>query len=115
MKYKKEIAAIQNRLINVIKPENSLSLLNGGCTGDNRYLFEEVRDLRLYGVPITLPNTFTVNDVLNYYEVCAEILRQIEVYQHPAKRWFRDHVDTLITSTLSEVAIIISIVSMFKK
>lgn len=115
MKYKKEITAIQDRLIDIIRPENSVLLLNGGCTGDNRYLFEDVRDLRLYGVPIILPNTFTVNNNMNYYEVCAEILRQIELYQHPVKKWFKDHVDTLIISALSVAATIISIVSIFKK
>lgn len=110
---KKIILEIKNRLEKIIKNKDS-NLLNGGCTGENRYLSDDLIDLRLNGVEINLPQSFTCLGPNNYYEVCADIIRQIDIHLHPFINWIKDHIDVLIASSLSISALIVSIISLCK-
>lgn len=82
MKNKNEILKIRNNLETLVKNKN-LGLLNGGHTGEDRFLSNEVTELRLSGVKINLPTSFTCLGPNNYFEVCAEIVRQIDIHLHP--------------------------------
>ena len=113
MKNKNEILKIKNNLEKLVTNKDN-NLLNGGCTGDNRYLSDEVTQLRLLGVKIDLPISFTCLGPNNSFEVCAEIVRQIDIHLHPFFNWIKDHIDVLIASSLSIAALIVSIISLCK-
>ena len=108
MKNKDRILEIRNNLENLVK-DKSINLLNGGCTGDARYLSDELSELRLLGVKIDLPQSFTCLGSNNYFETCADIVRQINIHLHPLENWVKNHIDTLIASSLSIAALIISL------
>ena len=113
MKHKNKILNIKNNLEDLVRNKDN-KLLNGGCTGDNRYLSDELSELRLLGVKIDLPQSFTCLDSNNYFEVCADIVRQINIHLHPFGNWIKNHIDTLIASFLSIAALIVSIISLCK-
>ena len=112
-KNRKEILKIKSTLETLVNNKD-INLLNGGCTGNNRNLSDEVTQLRLLGVKIDLPMSFTCLGPNNYFEVCAEIIRQINIHLHPIKNWFINHIDVLIASSLGLAALIVSIISLCK-
>lgn len=113
MKNKKEIIKIKSTLEALVKNKDN-NLLSSGYTGNNRYLSDEVTQLRLLGVKIDLPISFTCLGPNNYFEVCADIVRQINLHLHPFLNWIKDHIDVLIASSLSIAALIVSIISLYK-
>lgn len=94
MKNKNEILKIKDNLEILVKNKDN-NFLNGGCTGKDRYLSDEVTQLRLLGVKIDLPISFTCLGPNNYFEVCAEIIRQINIHLHPFINWIKDHIDVI--------------------
>ena len=104
---KDSIESKKEELITIIKNKDINAFVGGA------YISDLVTDLRLSGVQINLPYSFTCATSYNYFEVCAEIVRQIDEYLHPCRTWFKNHIEILVSGGMSLIAIIISIVSLF--
>ena len=112
MKNKKYIKQIQARLKRALL---NTQICNRGFTGENgeeKYLSDDIIELRQYGVDIKLPTSFSCGELggMIYKELCSEVIRQIECHLHPFKRWIANHIDILI----SIAALIVSIISLCK-
>lgn len=105
-KKKKEILDIRAELYDIANNKN----INHLC--GNPFISDAVTRLRLLGVKIQLPQAFTCCDTYNYFEICADIVRQIDDYLHPIKNWFLNHIDTLVSSLIGIGALIVAIIAL---
>lgn len=105
-KDKARLSEISKGLTQAIKEKDN-NLFNGYF--EDKLLQEIFIELRLLGLKLDAP-LVCMDLYYPYYEITADLVRQIEDYLHPIRRWFKTHIDTLIASVISITAIIISIV-----
>ena len=110
---KQRLKEIQKRLKTQLL-SNSNSLFNGSYVGEEkdeeRYLWQDVVELRTLGVEIKLPVSYTAVSCVTL-EMIAEVIRQIENACHPIKTWFLNHLNVII----SICALVVSIISVILK
>ena len=106
-KKNKKIIKIKEDLIKIIKDRN-INVFIG-----NPLISNIIIELRLLGVEINVSNISYPQDSYNAcFETCADIVRQVDEYLHPIKKWFINHIDVIISSIIGISALIVAIIAL---
>lgn len=112
---KAKLKEIYDRLDNCLKTRDT-DISANGCTAENRFISDEIIDLRKLGIEITLPSIYAApidSYGYSYFELVSEILRQIKPYFNPTKTWIKNNIIPLLmlfNAILSTIAAVMSII-----
>ena len=108
-KKRKRIREISDLFNKVLSNKYDTNFLNGGDFTSNYNLLDALIELRALGLKIELPTHYLSNDCLAYYEIAAEVERQILLYLYPVKSWLAHNWSALIASVIAITSLIISL------
>lgn len=109
----KQVNEIKQRIEQALAEPEKVGLYQG-YTDDKHTLAIEISKLRRYGVEVRLLSNFVGNNGEVYLEVAAEVLRQIELWEHPIREWIKANSVALLALLSSIASVVVAIVALTK-